>query len=331
VKPGITLPGAIRPRDAKELARRAERAGCEAVWILDVRRDPYLLSAAALDATERVEVGTNVAVAFARSPTVTAAAAWDLSAWSGGRFVLGLGSQVGPTLKARFGVDADHPGPRMRDYVAAVRACFGALEHGYGKHEGPYYSIRRPALQPGAETGVSPPPVYVAAVNPYMTAIAGECADGFAAHAFTTERYLDEVTRPALELGARAAGRERPPPILLQLVVAPDRESAARQMIAYTVPGYRRVLDHAGLGEAADQVMQAARDGDRTRARELIEERYLDLLGVVADGDLGGALRRWAPHADRLSLSVPWFGLKDEEQLAAAHQLVDALEGLPDA
>lgn len=329
MKPGITLPGALRPKEAKELARRAERAGCDAVWVLDVRRDPYLLAAAALDATERVEVGTNVAVAFARSPTVTAATAWDLSEWSGGRFILGLGSQVGPTLKARFGVEADHPGPRMRDYVAAVRACFGAFQHGYGKHEGPYYAIRRPALQPGADPDVSPPPVFVAAVNPYMTAIAGECADGFAAHPFTTERYLEEVIRPALRLGAGSAGRGEPPPVLLQLVVAPDREAAARQMIAYTVPGYRRVLDHAGLGEAADLVMQASRDGDRNRARQLIEERYLDLLAVVTDGDLAGALQRWARHADRLSLSVPWFGMKDEEQLAAAHRLVDALEGLP--
>lgn len=330
MKLGVTLPGAIRPAEAKELARRAERAGAEAVWTLDVRRDPYLLAAAALDATEQIQVGTNVAVAFARSPAVTATTAWDLSQWSGGRFVLGLGSQVGPTLKARFGVEADHPGPRMRDYVATVRDCFGAFEHGFGKHEGPYYNVRRPALQPGAESGVTPPPIYVAAVNPYMTAIVGECADGFAGHAFTTERYIQEVLRPALELGARVAGREQPPPILLQLVVAPDRESAARQMIAYTVPGYRRVLDHAGLGALADQVMQASRGGDRARARQLIDEGYLDLLGVVTDGDLPGAIRRWAPHADRLSLSVPWFGMKDEEQLAAAHQLVDALEGLAD-
>ena len=135
---------------------------------------------------------------------------------------------------------------------------------------------------------------------------------------------------PALDQGARAAGRERPP-ILLQLVVAPDRESAARQMIAYTVPAYRRVLDHAGLSDVADQVMQASKEGDRGQARQLIEERYLDLLAVVTDSDLAGGLRRWSPHADRLSLSVPWFGMKDDEQLAAAHQLVDALEALPDA
>src|SRR2546422_4800862 len=88
---GVALPGAVHPRDAGRLAALAEQAGCDAAWVLDVRREPYLLSAAALAATSRLEVGTNVAVAFARSPTVTATAAWDLAQWSGSRFVLGLG------------------------------------------------------------------------------------------------------------------------------------------------------------------------------------------------------------------------------------------------
>src|SRR5215470_16005057 len=163
---GVTLPGAVRPRDAARLAAAAEAGGCDAVWVLDVRREPYLVAAAAVQATERVEVGTNVAVAFARSPTATATAAWDLGLWSGGRFVLGLGSQVGPTLAARFGVEADHPGPRMRDYVRAVRGCFGAFRTGRGRYEGEFYRIRRPAFQPGADDLAEDPPVYVAAVNP---------------------------------------------------------------------------------------------------------------------------------------------------------------------
>src|SRR5215831_10325838 len=178
---GITLPGSVRPQDAGRLAAQAEAGGCDAVWILDVRREPYLLAAAAVQATRQVQVGTNVAVAFARSPTVTATAAWDLAIWSGGRFVLGLGSQVGPTLTARFGVSAEHPGPRMRDYVRAVRACFAAFRSGRGRYEGDYYHIRRPAFQPGGEDLALDPPIYLAAVNPFMTRIVGESGDGLAA------------------------------------------------------------------------------------------------------------------------------------------------------
>ena len=322
---GVALPGAVHPRDAGRLAALAEQAGCDAVWVLDVRREPYLLSAAALAATSRLEVGTNVAVAFARSPTVTATAAWDLAQWSDGRFVLGLGSQVGPTLEARFGVTADHPAARMRDYVHAVRACFEAFRHGYGRYEGDFFRIRRPALQPGAEALDRDPPIYLAAVNPLMTEIVGEVAQALAAHSFITESYLGEVLRPALERGAQRAVRPTPG-ILLQLVVAPSREVAAHQMIAYTVPAYRRVLDHHQLGEVADRVMAASKEGRRSEAARLIEQSYLDLLGVIvaenADA-LGEGIERWRPLADRLSLSVPWFGIDSAEQLRQAERLIE--------
>lgn len=314
---GITLPGAVNPRDAARISAQAEAAGCDALWVLDVRRDPYLLAAAAVQATERVEVGTNVAVAFARSPTVTATAAWDLSIWSGGRFVLGLGSQVGPTLAARFGVTADHPGPRMRDYVRAVRGCFAAFRSGRGSYEGDFYSIRRPAFQPGGEDVERDPPIYLGAVNPFMTSIAGEVADGLAAHPFSTPEYLRDVSRPALASGAQRAGRPAPP-VLLQLVVAPTRAAAAAQMYAYVVPGYRRVLDHAGLGELADRVMAAGRD----EARELIERGCLDRLGVIVGDDLEAGLERWRGLAERITLSVPWFGTRDADQLTQVEKLV---------
>jgi probable F420-dependent oxidoreductase len=326
---GVTLPGAIRPQDAARLAAAAEAAGCEAVWVLDVRREPYLLAAAAVQATERVTVGTNVAVAFARSPTATATAAWDLGVWSGGRFVLGLGSQVGPTLEARFGVAADHPGPRMRDYVGAVRACFGAFRSGHGRYEGDFYRIRRPALQPGGEDlpAQADPPVYVAAVNPYMTQIAGEVGEGLAAHPFSTVAYLRDVVRPALAAGA-ARARRAAPPLLLQLVVAPTREAAAVQMTAYTVPAYRRVLAHEGLSDVADEIMGAARDGRRTDARDLLDRRCLDLLGVIVGDDLEAGLERWRGMADRITLSVPWFGTSDADQLAQAERLIQRVSEL---
>jgi probable F420-dependent oxidoreductase len=321
---GVALPGGAAPLEAARLAAQAESAGCEAVWTLDVRRDPYLLSAAAVGATSRVAVGTNVAVAFARSPTVTATAAWDLAGWSGGRFVLGLGSQVGPTLQARFGVSVDHPAARMRDYVRAVRACFEAFRRGYGGYQGEFYSIRRPALQPGAQPLAEDPPIYLAAVNPVMARVVGEVSDGLAAHSFSTERYLADVLLPALEAGAASAGRPRPT-VLLQLVLAPTRDAAAAQMLAYTVPAYRRVLDHSGLGEKLDEVVAATREGRRAEARELIDRHLLDHLGVIVGDDLGSlrqGLERWWPYADRISLSVPWFGMDGAEQTEAIERLL---------
>ena len=325
-RPGIALPGAARPLEAEELAQRAEAIGCEAVWVLDTRREPYLSAAAALRATERVQVGTNVAVAFARSPAVTAAAAWDLAQWGGGgRFVLGLGSQVGGTLEARFGVSADKPAPRMRDYVAAVRACWEAYRRGHGRYEGEYYTIRWPVFQPGAEPDVTPPLIYLAAVNPIMVGVAGECADGLAAHPFTTPEYIREVMLPALAKGAAKAGRPSPP-LMLQLVVAPDRDAAVRQMTAYCVPAYRRVLDHAGLGEVFDAIWAAGREGRRAEARELLDDQVLDRLGVIVGDDLAKGLARWSGLADRLSLSVPWYGIEHHRQLESARRLLSLVE-----
>jgi probable F420-dependent oxidoreductase len=321
------LPGAVTFDEARELARDAEDAGAEAVWVADLRRDPYLLSAAALDGTRRVDVGPNVAVAFARSPAVTAAAAWDLALMSGGRFVLGLGSQVGPTLEARFGVTADHPAPRMKDYVGAVRACWDAYRHGYGRYEGAYYRLRRPVFQAGAEAGPEIP-VYVSGVNPVMTRAAGEVADGFAAHAFNTPEYLRDVLTPALERGAEAAGRSRPA-ILLYLACAPDRATAAAQMYAYTVPGYRRVVDEAGKADVADRVFTLSQEGRRAEARKLVEDELVDLLGVVIGDAIEPALERWGPHADRIALGVPWYGMDAAAQLEHCRWLIAHLRAVP--
>ncbi len=321
------LPGGLPMADAQRLAAESEEAGAEAVWVADVRREPYLLSAAALSTTTRVEVGTNVAVAFSRSPAATAQAAWDLARWSGGRFVLGLGSQVKGTLERRFGVSADHPGSMLRDYVHAVRGCFSAYRQGHGRYEGEHYGIRQPVFMPGADEGWPEPPIYVAGVNPLMTAIAGECADGFAAHMFSTESYLTRVIEPALDEGAARTGRNRPL-VLLSIVVAPSRTMLATQMTTYTVPGYRGVLDEAGLTSEADAILAAIADRRRADAQEIIDAHVLDLLAVVQLEDLAAGVRRWAPHADRLALSVPWYGVDIAEQTVIYRQLLEALSRL---
>ena len=153
-----------------------------------------------------------------------------------------------------------------------------------------------------------------------MTETAGECADGFAAHMFSTPEYLEEVIRPALATGAERAGR-KPPLVLLSLTCAPTRELLARQMGAYTVPGYRRVLDHAGLGEQADRILTAIAERRRGDAEKIIEAEVLDHLGTVVLEDLEETLARWRPHADRIALSVPWFGVDDAEQVSIYRDL----------
>ena len=312
---------------AQRLAAESEAAGAEAVWTADVRREPYLLSAAALYGTREVEVGTNVAVAFSRTPAATAQAAWDLAGWSGGRFVLGLGSQVKGTLENRFGVTADHPAARIKDYIAAVRACWNAYREGHGRYEGEFYKIRQPVFQPGADADWPDVPVYLAGVNPTMTETAGECADGFAAHMFSTPEYLEDVIRPALAAGAERAGR-KPPVVLLSLTCAPTRGMLARQMGAYTVPGSRRVLDHAGLGEQADRILAAIAERRRGDAEKIIEAEVMDHLGTVVLENLEETLARWRPHADRIALSVPWFGVDDAEQVSIYRDLLARLERL---
>ncbi len=152
----------------------------------------------------------------------------------------------------------------MRDYVRAVRACHFAYRKGRGRYEGEFYSVRQPLFSPGADDPWPDVPIYVAGVNPVMTAVAGEVADGFAAHMFSTSRYLDDVLRPALARGAARASRTAPP-VMLPLVVGRDRASLAAYMTVYCVPSYRRVLDASGLTAEMDAILAAIADRRRTR------------------------------------------------------------------
>ncbi len=312
-------------REAARLAAEAENVGASSVWVADVRREPFLTSAAALRATTRVTVGTDVAVAFSRSPAATAQAAWDLAGYGNGRFVLGLGSQVGPTLLSRFGVEADRPAARLHDYVLAVRACWDAYRKGRGRYEGEFYAIRQPVFSPGSDDPWPTIPLYLAGVNPVMTAVAGEVADGFAAHMFCTPTYLDRILRPALARGAARANRSAPP-VLMPLVVGRDRASLALQMTTYTVPAYRRVLDESGLRDEADGILAAIADRRRNEAARMIEERCLDQLGVATIDDLPERVRLWSAHADVIGLTVPWYGIDAEAQVALFREVLQALQ-----
>jgi probable F420-dependent oxidoreductase len=315
VKPGIGLPANVTLAEAERLAAEAEAAGASAIWITDLRRDPYLVAAAALRATTSVTVGLDVAVAFARTPAATAQAAWDLAGYGGGRFILGLGSQVGPTLLSRFGVEVDRPARRLRDYVRAVRACWDAYRKGRGRYEGEFYAVRQPVFSPGADDPWPTIPIYVAGVNPVMSAAAAEVADGFAAHMFTTAPYLDGVLRPAIATGAARAGRT-PPPVSLPLVVGRDRASLATYLSVYCVPTYRRVLDESGLKDEMDAILAAMADRRRTEAARIIEARVLDQLPATTLEGIPVALDKWRTHAEEVGISVPWYGMDHAAQVS---------------
>ena len=189
-------------------ARAAEQAGYDGAWTPETNHDPFLTCVVAAEHSERLEVGTAIAVAFARNPMTMAYLAHDLQSFSKGRFLLGVGSQVKPHIERRFSMPWSQPAARMREYIAAMRAIWDAWENG-GRLDfrGDFYThtLMTPFFYPGP-TGFGAPPVYLAGVSERMTEVAGEVCDGFLCHGFTTERYVREVTRPALDRGRARAG-----------------------------------------------------------------------------------------------------------------------------
>jgi probable F420-dependent oxidoreductase len=201
---GIVVGGDLGGIEAA--ARRAEEAGFESVWVAETARTAFLQAALAIRATSTVSVGTAVALAFPRSPAITAMTARDLAELSGGRFILGLGSQVKRVNEERFGVPFEHPAPKMGEYVEAVREVLGAFEGRTPQHEGRFYRITM-APFPGA-SGAGNIPIYLAAVNERMAEQAGRVADGISGHPMNSPEYLSKVVVPAIERGAQRAGRD---------------------------------------------------------------------------------------------------------------------------
>ncbi|MBM3121274.1 MAG: TIGR03617 family F420-dependent LLM class oxidoreductase [Chloroflexi bacterium] len=303
-------------RALPELARAAEAAGFEALWTAETQHDPFLPLALAAEHTQRVHLGTAIAVAFARSPALLAYSAWDLADASDGRFILGLGTQVRAHIERRFGMPwPESPVGKLRDQIAAVRAVWRTWQTGERlNHRGPYHklTLMTPFFNPGP---IDHPaiPIYLAGVNPALCRLAGEVADGFLSHPYHSVDYLRRVVRPAIDAGAAHAGRH-PGEIRLTVtaMTAVDDSEAefARMQIAFyaSTPTYRPVMAHHGWGEAADQLQALARRGAWDEMGSLISDEMLRTFAVVApEADLPAALRqRYAGLADRLSLYTPY-------------------------
>jgi probable F420-dependent oxidoreductase len=198
------------PTTVAELARTVEATGFSGLWFTESSHNPYVASALAAAETSSITIGTDIAVAFPRSPMVTAQVSWDLAALSRGRFILGLGTQVKAHMEKRFSVPFSRPAARLREYVLALRAIFDAFQGTAPlRFAGEFYSfsLLTEFFSPGP---IDQPevPIYVAAVNVGLAAVAGEVCDGVHAHPFHSVRYLTDVVRPAIAAGAARAGRD---------------------------------------------------------------------------------------------------------------------------
>src|SRR6188474_2485972 len=206
-----TAVGANLERVPKE-AGSAEEEGYDGIWTAETQHDPFLPLVLAAEHTREIELGTQIAVAFARNPMLLANIGWDLQSYSKGRFILGLGSQIKPHITKRFSMEWSHPAPRMREMIMAVRAIWDTWLNGTPlDFRGEFYkhTLMTPFFAPPAsdlgDFGV--PRIFLAGVGELMTEVAGEVCDGFICHGFTTERYLREVTLPALARGRAKAGK----------------------------------------------------------------------------------------------------------------------------
>jgi probable F420-dependent oxidoreductase len=307
------------PRSFAAGAADVEAAGYDGIFAAETRHDPFVSLAAAAMRTERVSLMTGIAVAFARSPMTVAETANDLQLVSEGRFVLGLGSQIKAHIERRFSMPWSAPAPRMREYVAALRAIWESWRTGERlRFEGEHYrhTMMTPFFSPG-ENPFGPPPVWIAAVGPGMTETAGAVADGVLAHTFTTERYLREVTLPALQRGAESAGRTLDGfglsiPAFIALGETPQEldvaiEATRRQIAFYgSTPEYLPVLELHGWTAAHEKLHAASRRGEWAEMARTVDDDMLAAFAAVGSpSEVATQLReRFTGVATRLSFSA---------------------------
>ncbi|HUC04288.1 MAG TPA: LLM class F420-dependent oxidoreductase [Acidimicrobiales bacterium] len=304
-----------------ELAQKAEADGYDGVWSAETSHDPFLPIAVGAAATDTLEFGTGIAVAFARNPMNLAVLANDLQQLSKGRFMLGMGSQIKPHITKRFSMPWSHPAPRMRELILAIRAIWKSFETGDKlDFRGEYYThtLMTPFFNPGPNP-YGNPKILLAAVGELMTEVAGEAGDGLLVHGFTTERYLREVSLPALERGAAKAGKSRADLTVSYpgFVVTGDSEGdvhtasqAVRQQIAFygSTPAYRPVLELHGWGDLQTELNTLSKRGEWVKMGELIDDEVLNAFAVVCPIDevATNVRTRFGDCVDRFSFYAPY-------------------------
>jgi probable F420-dependent oxidoreductase len=306
---------------AAQSAKNLEAAGYSGLWTAETSHDPFFPLLLAAGSTTDVELGTSIAVAFARNPMLLANIGYDLQAYSQGRFVLGLGSQIKPHITKRFSMPWSSPAARMREMILAIRAIWEAWnERTKLDFRGDFYShtLMTPFFDPGPNP-YGNPKIFLAGVGALMTEVAGEVCDGFLCHGFTTEKYLREVTLPALERGRAKAGKTMEgfeivgPSFVVTGTNDEEMSKAAdgtRQQIAFygSTPAYKPVLEVHGWGGLQEELNALSKQGEWVKMGTLIDDEILNTFAVVGSPEeLAPELsKRYGDCIQRISFYAPY-------------------------
>jgi probable F420-dependent oxidoreductase len=315
-------------RDAYRFGGDVERNGFSGLWFTEGGRTAYLGCGAVALATSSITVGTAVAVAFPRSPMITAKTAWELADATGGNFVLGLGTQVKAHVERRYSSPYSRPGPRLREYVLALRAIFDSFQNGTPlQFEGEFYNftIGNLGVWTGGPINTPDVPIYLAAVRPWMLHMTGEVADGLHVHPFHSRKYLDEVVRPNVAEGAHDAGRDSTAVKLVcpVLTIVGDTEAErehwrarARFQIAFygSTRTYAGVFETHGWHGLADTLHALQRQGDIDGMAACITDEMLDVYSIESTWDelAGKVIERYEGAADRVVMYFSGSGWRED-------------------
>jgi probable F420-dependent oxidoreductase len=299
------------------LARAAEAAGFSAAWTAETQHNPFLPLPLVAEHTARLRFGTAIAVGFARSPVTLAHVGWDLAEQSGGRFILGLGTQVKAHVERRFGMPwPESPAGKLRELVLAIRAVWNSWQTGERLNfRGEYFrlTLMTPFFSPAP---IAHPriPIFIAGVNTGLARLCGEVGDGFHVHPLHTPAYVRQVVRPAIASGAAKAGRA-----LSEIEVAgsvfvvaskKEREFVRQQISFYaSTPSYRPVLEHHGWGAVGEQLSALAARGQWDAMPALVTDEMLNTIAIAAPlAELAAPLKeRYTGLLDRITLYSPFI------------------------
>lgn len=314
------------------MAQMVEQAGFESCWAAETTNSAFVTAQIAIQATSKIKVGTAIALAFPRSPTITAMEAMDLDELSGGRFMIGLGTQVKRINENRFSVPFEHPAPKLKEYAQVMRTVWAANRGDDVVFEGRFYNVTMPTFGGLRQPPPQDVPIYFAAVNKLMARYCGEVADGLLGHPLASIKYLQEVIRPAIADGANRAGRKAGDCNLTaspMISISDDVDLARREVklqIAFyaTTRTYTPILELHGKADIVPALRDAFERKDKAAMTELIDDDLCDAIAVAGRPDeVRDRVKQWEGVADRLMVAGPWYGPSPQRMMENYQALVE--------